>query len=144
MQDFNLFKQKFQVELLLIKEYNYWNLSLRPHQVTFGALIISVKGPFQTHVDLPKGAFQELGDIFCDCESVLKTNSNYSHINFLSLRMVDDFIHFHVFPRYEGVRKFDKVDFLDKGYPGMPDLSCYEDLEYEQLKKVANKLKAII
>lgn len=144
MQDFNLFKQKFLVEELLIKDYKHWHLSLRPDQVTLGALIISVKEPYENHTNLPPNTFQELGNIFSDCERILKALSNYSHINFLSLRMIDNFIHFHVFPRYEGTRNFNKIEFLDNGFPGTPDLSYRTNLGNEQLIKITNQLRTLI
>jgi diadenosine tetraphosphate (Ap4A) HIT family hydrolase len=39
------------------------------------------------------------------------------------LMMVDPHVHFHILPRYAGERRFGAIDFEDKGWPGLPDLS---------------------
>jgi diadenosine tetraphosphate (Ap4A) HIT family hydrolase len=36
--------------------------------------------------------------------------------------MVDPDVHFHVIPRYDGMRTFAGVDYRDAGWPGVPSL----------------------
>lgn len=37
------FKLKFRVEQLTVSDFNYWVVSIRPHQPTLGSLVLSLK-----------------------------------------------------------------------------------------------------
>ena len=40
------------------------------------------------------------------------------------LMMVDPDVHFHVLPRYEKARSFGGVSFVDRAWPGPPDVTA--------------------
>ncbi len=48
------------------------------------------------------------------------------------LMMVDPHVHFHVIPRYEGAREWHGREFVDIGWPKVPDLGHAVALEDEE------------
>jgi diadenosine tetraphosphate (Ap4A) HIT family hydrolase len=46
----------------------------------------------------------------------------YERINYLMLMMVDPHVHYHVIPRYSTSRTFNGVEFVDAGWPALPQL----------------------
>ena len=66
-------------------------------------------------------------------EQGLKAFSACKKINYLMLMMVDKEVHYHVLPRYSETRNFEGVDYLDPGWPAVPDLTSGPVLEGESL-----------
>ena len=122
---------KFGYPETLIHEYDHWVVLLRPAQVTLGSLILAAKSEAIAFGDLPAGAHAELATVTKDIESVLGTEIGYQKINYLMLMMVDPHVHFHVLPRYEGERSYGELAFMDRGWPGQPDLQSAIKLSAE-------------
>ena len=55
-------------------------------------------------------------------ESALAKAFQYDKINYLMLMMVDPDVHFHVLPRYAQPMQFADMEFIDAGWPVMPNL----------------------
>lgn len=107
----------------LINEYNNWVLLLRPQQVTLGSLVLICKNEADEFHKISLEAFAELKRITEDIETRMKDYFSYNKINYLMLMMVDQDVHFHVFPRYAEERNFSHKLFNDTGWPGPPDLT---------------------
>ena len=58
------------------------------------------------------------------------------------LMMVDPHVHFHVIPRYEGAREWGGREFVDVGWPKVPDLGHAVALEGEDLEALTDWLKS--
>ena len=110
--------EKFKVNNLLIKDYKYWVLSLRPIQLTLGSMILTLKRECSGLGDLKSEETMELATIFNEIESNVKQFLRFNKINYLALMMVDDQVHFHVLPRYATEREFCSFKFLDQAWPG--------------------------
>ena len=67
-----------------------------------------------------------LSQAILDIESVVRRQFNNDKINYLMLMMVDQHVHFHVFPRYSGERQFAGRNWLDATWPKPPDLQAGE------------------
>jgi diadenosine tetraphosphate (Ap4A) HIT family hydrolase len=113
---------KFGHPATLIRDYQHWVVLLRPAQVTLGSLVLAAKGDATAFGSLPAGAHAELATITREIEATLLAQTSFDKINYLMLMMVDPKVHFHVFPRYEGVRSIDGIEIEDRGWPGPPDL----------------------
>ena len=117
------FKKKFKIEELLILETEYWIWSLRPHQATLGAGVLSLKRECPTFGELNPVEFSDLNCIIKAIEKTLKYAFDYDIMNYLMLMMVDKQVHYHVIPRYESdVHLFDD-SWSDADWPGIPNLS---------------------
>lgn len=106
----------------LIREYDHWVVLLRPAQPTLGSLVLAAKSDITAFGDLPAGAHAELQQITSAIETALGRFVGFAKINYLMLMMVDPHVHFHVIPRYEGTREWNGREFVDVGWPKLPDL----------------------
>lgn len=125
----------------LIREYEHWVVLLRPAQATLGALILACKGEARAFSDIPAAAFTELGVAVADLERSLTTLFGYQKLNYLMLMMVDPHVHFHVLPRYDGLRNHGGADFTDPGWPGPPNIGHVNDISAGQKADLLQKLK---
>jgi len=105
-----------------LKLFDKWIVLLRPQQVTLGALVIVSREKASAFSQLSVDAFLEFREVVCFVEEKLATAFSYDKINYLMLMMVDPDVHFHVFPRYSSPRHFAEHEFLDRGWPGPPDI----------------------
>ena len=121
--------KKFNYPISLIKEYKYWVILLRPEQVTLGSLVLAYKGEADKLSDIDSKSYVEFGEIIKLIESHLFDLFEYDKINYLALMMVDKNVHFHVIPRYSGLRTFRGVSFIDKGWPKTPDFGYHNDIQ---------------
>lgn len=120
-----------------IAETASWTVQLRPKQPTFGSLVVVCKEPVTAFSALSPQAFAELRDITIGVERLLKATVDYQRLNWLMLMMVDPDVHFHVIPRYEGVRHWDGLTFTDAGWPNPPALTEAVSLDDGRLAQLA-------
>jgi diadenosine tetraphosphate (Ap4A) HIT family hydrolase len=126
----------------LLHEGQHWVVLLRPQQVTLGSLVLAHRGPETAFSEISAAAFAEFGELVGSIERLLKAEVNYEKINYLMLMMVDPHVHFHVIPRYEGVRSWSEIDFPDAGWPGPPALGAYAQLDSNVRKALISRLRA--
>jgi diadenosine tetraphosphate (Ap4A) HIT family hydrolase len=137
--------EKFQYPYSMIKEYKNWILLVRPMQVTLGSLILINRDESKISFgDLNAEDHTELNVITKEIENCLKQFINYEKINYLMLMMSDPEVHFHVIPRYNGMRKFGNQIFEDNSFPTSPDLSKFIKLEIDELISLSKYIKTII
>lgn len=118
----NATMRKFGAPQTIIRQYQYWSVMLRPAQATLGALVLAAHEPVQAFSQLSPASFTELHTITGQIESTLTKAFQYDKINYLMLMMVDPDVHFHVIPRYTQPRQFADIEFIDAGWPAMPNL----------------------
>lgn len=114
------FKAKFKVQELLVLETKSWSWSVRPDQPTIGSSVLSLNRHALHLSDVNQSEMSELAEIIPVIED--KINSTFSHdiMNYLMLMMVDHHVHYHVIPRYDGIREFGGLKWIDKGWPALP------------------------
>jgi len=131
---------KFGYPDSLVRDYDHWVILLRPGQVTLGSLVLAAKSGATAFGSLPQGAYAELARITAEIEATLKAEIDYERINYLMLMMVDPHVHFHVIPRYAGMRTFEEVTMEDAGWPGPPDLKSARELPQSLFERLRNRL----
>lgn len=134
---------KFGYPRSLVAETSCWLVLLRPNQPTLGSLVLVCKEPAQSFSELSIEAFAELKRVTVGVEHSLKVLVDYARINYLMLMMVDRDVHFHVIPRYEGDRMFERERFVDAAWPGPPALSPAIELAPASLEALAARLAAL-
>lgn len=132
--------EKFGYPATLVHEYDHWVVLLRPAQVTLGSLILAAKGDATAYGDLPSEAFAEQGRAVAAIERALTAFCEYEKINYLMLMMVDRNVHFHVIPRYSTPRSRDGQLFVDKGWPGPPQLGEAIALDDAAVRRYASEI----
>jgi len=116
------FRVKFRVDELLVQDSGSWSWSVRPAQPTLGAGVLSLNR-YALHLsDVSPSEMAELADLVRTLERALKSAFDYNIMNYLMLMMVDHQVHYHVIPRYDGVRQFAGLEWVDNGWPALPAL----------------------
>jgi diadenosine tetraphosphate (Ap4A) HIT family hydrolase len=133
--------RKFGYPATLVREYGHWLLLARPAQPTLGSLVLAARSDATAFGDLPAEAHAELKQVTGAIERALTDATGYSRLNYLMLMMVDPHVHFHILPRYEGVREWGGREFVDVGWPKVPDLGHAVALEGAELAALVDWLK---
>lgn len=137
----NVTMEKFGWPATLVKEFGHWAVLARPAQPTLGSLVLAAKSPATAFGELEPEAHAELKLASAAIEAALARAVGYAKLNYLMLMMVDPNVHFHVIPRYEGVREWNGREFVDVGWPKLPDLGHAVALDGEDLAKLVAWLK---
>ncbi len=133
--------RKFGHPATLIAETPRWSVLLRPQQVTLGAVVLVCREPVQAFGAVSGDGFAGLQPVVADIEAMLGAFVAYDKINYLMLMMVDPAVHFHVIPRYAGVRAFEGIDYPDAGWPGPPQLERAVVPDAETLARLVTTLR---
>lgn len=136
----NEFKEKFKVNEYKIHESEYWIWSLRPHQATIGAGILSLRRECLNFSELKPEEFTDLNNIIKIIETTLKKAFDYDVINYLMLMMFDKHVHFHIFPRYEKSVEVMSKTWEDKNWPAIPTL-VGESLQKTEMEEILLLIK---
>lgn len=137
----NATMEKFGFPASLVAEFDHWVVLARPSQPTLGSLVLAAKSDATAFSDLPAEAHAELKQATTAIERALAEAVGYAKLNYLMLMMVDPHVHFHVIPRYEGVREWQGREFVDCGWPKVPDLGHAVALDGQDLAVLVAWLK---
>ena len=138
----NATQKKFGHPGTMIAETDHWSVQLRPAQPTLGSLVLVCTEPVKAFGETSPAAFAELQGVIASVERLLGDFVSYQRINYLMLMMVDPDVHFHVIPRYEGIREFAGLSFADKGWPGPAALSEAISLPEQALNDLTALLRS--
>ena len=138
--------RKFGHPGTLVRDFEHWVVLARPAQPTLGSLVLAAKSEATAFGDLDGAAHAELKSVTATIESALRRAVDYDRLNYLMLMMVDPHVHFHVIPRYDGAREFGasefgRREFVDVGWPKVPDLGHAVALEGDDLTALVTWLK---
>ncbi len=140
--DFNATMRKFGAPQTIIRQYQYWSVMLRPAQATLGALVLAAHEPAEALSKLSPASFTELHTITGQIESALAKAFQNDKINYLMLMMVDPDVHFHVIPRYAQPRQFADREFIDAGWPAMPNLGQINKTDAAINQRIMNYIQS--
>lgn len=137
----NVTMEKFGYPATLVADFEHWVVLARPTQPTLGSLVLAARSDATAFGDLPAEAHAELKQVTVAIEKALGEAVGYARLNYLMLMMVDPNVHFHVIPRYEGSREWRGREFVDCGWPKVPDLGHAVALEGDDLAALVEWLK---
>ncbi|MGJ7493167.1 HIT family protein [Variovorax sp. ZT4R33] len=137
----NATETKFGDPATRLAQTDCWTLLLRPKQPTLGAMVLVCREPVQAFADVSAKAFAEMQGMVRSIEAALREFVGYERINYLMLMMVDPDVHFHVIPRYNGVRSFEGAAFPDAGWPGPPALDAAVSLDAATIASLGTALR---
>lgn len=140
--ELNATMRKFGAPQTIIRSFQYWSVLLRPAQATLGALVLAAHEPAQAFSQLSPASFAELHSVTGQIESALANAFHYDKINYLMLMMVDPDVHFHVIPRYAQPKPFAGMEFIDAGWPAMPNLGQVNTTDAAINQHIMNHLQS--
>lgn len=127
----------------VIAETDQWVVQLRPQQITLGSLVLINRQQVNAFGEVSPEGFAQLQPAVSRIETVLKHFVDYQKINYLMLMMVDNDVHFHVLPRYEGSRTYRGMEFSDAGWPGPPALAQFVTPDGDNAGHLVKKLRKL-
>jgi diadenosine tetraphosphate (Ap4A) HIT family hydrolase len=136
--------EKFGWPASLVHEFEHWLVLVRPAQPTLGSLVLAAKSDATAFGDLTVEAHAELKQASAAIERALARLMSYEKLNYLMLMMVDPHVHFHVIPRYDGIHKWNGREFVDAGWPRLPDLATAVALSAEEIQLLVQDLRKVM
>ena len=114
----------------------HWAVVVRPAQPTLGALVLIAKRDIESFGALNAAEGAALPVMVARIEAALAQLVVPERVNYLMLMMVDRHVHFHVVPRYAGLRNWHDREFVDGGWPGMPALTPAVELTAAEIAQL--------
>lgn len=114
------FRSTFRLDELTLVADEHWVLSVRPAQLTLGAMVVSAAGGQQRFAELGAEQGRGLTEILARAERLALEIYGAVRINVVALMMKDPVVHFHVLPRYDRAVERHGVTWLDGDWPGPP------------------------
>lgn len=118
MSALEAFRAKFQLDDLTLEERDGWVLSLRPGQLTLGAMVLSVASGTQDLAALTPVEGAGLATGLGRAERLAREHLGAVRINALCLMLQDPIVHFHILPRYDAPRTHAGQLWQDPDWPG--------------------------
>jgi diadenosine tetraphosphate (Ap4A) HIT family hydrolase len=114
------FRETFRLDELTVHAEQGWALSVRPGQLTLGAMVVSSEAGHLDFGDLDAETAVGMADAFALAERLAKEVLGAVRVNLVCLMMKDPVVHFHVVPRYDGpVERYGRT-WEDGDWPGPP------------------------
>lgn len=114
------FRSTFRLDDLTLVADQHWVLSVRPAQLTLGAMVVSAAGGEQRFAQLGSEQGRGLTEILGGAERLALEVYGAVRINVVALMMKDPVVHFHVLPRYDRAVERHGVTWGDGDWPGPP------------------------
>ena len=130
------FERKFRQKELLLAEIGAWTLSVRPGQLTLGAMVLASNSGALGMASLSDSELQDMGRGLALAEKLAIKAFGAQRINYLCLMMQDPIVHFHILPRYsKPVERFG-INWRDKDWPEPPHIfpASTEDVILHEIK----------
>ena len=140
--ELNATMRKFGAPETIVHAFQYWSVMLRPAQVTLGALVLAAHEPAKAFSELSPQSFTELHAVTNQLEFALTKAFQYDKLNYLMLMMVDPDVHFHVIPRYAQSQQFAEREFVDAGWPAVPNLSHVNETDEKTNQLIMDQIKS--
>ncbi len=106
----------FDNESLIIKEYDYWKLSVAESQILLGWTHASLKRHIHFFEELKDEELLELRSIVNDIKRALRKTFKPDWFNIMQLGNMTKRLHFQLVPRYKEKRVFAGRVFIDKTF----------------------------
>jgi diadenosine tetraphosphate (Ap4A) HIT family hydrolase len=113
--------EKFSVDENHLAESEYWLVTLRPKQIALGALMLLPRQPIDDFDALRAPEAADLFHVVARCQVVLRRTFAADKFNLIAAMMKDNFVHFHLVPRYSERRELAGTAWIDSDWPGLID-----------------------
>ena len=111
--------KKFRPDELTLFSSPHWHLLLRAKQLTLGSMILLPTEPRDDFECLTAPEAHDLFQTVARAQRVLRETFGPSRFNLIAAMMKDNFVHFHLIPRYDSTRTFGQMEWVDTDWPSM-------------------------
>jgi len=111
------FAGRFSNPELMVKQGKYWSIIFRESTTTLGNCILICNRECSTFSDLKPEEMAEFPVMCAWYESKIKKLYGAVKFNYLAMMMKEEFVHFHVIPRYnEPIDRYG-ITWIDEDWP---------------------------
>ena len=131
------FAGRFSNPNLMIKQGKYWSIIFRESTTTLGNCILICNRECPSFGDLKPEEMAEFPELCKWYEDKIKTLYGAVKFNYIANMMKENFVHFHVLPRYDKKVERYGVIWNDDDYPkrsNMAKLDISEEVKQQILK----------
>ncbi len=134
------FAGRFSKPELMIKQGKFWSIIFREGTTTLGNCIIICNRQCPTFSDLTAEEMAEFPELVRWYETKIKSLYGAVKFNYLAMMMKDEFVHFHMIPRYDKpVERYGLV-WVDSEWPAGTKMTKI-DVSDEVKQQIINDLK---
>ena len=144
MKTIDDFNSKYSIAKYMLYENSHWRIALRQEQKTPFSLILCVKTNIFDLGEMTKDQNEDLLDCYRFLKKLLILDLKAYRINYLCLMMVDDILHYHVFPRFKENVVIDDLELTDKYFPLPVDLVDGYDMIGQDISILHAYLRSLI
>lgn len=119
-ETFAIFADRFRLGALHLADCGDWVLSLRPGQLTLGAMVLSLRTGARDLAAITPDQARDMGRGFALAETLARTRLGAVRVNLLCLMMQDPVVHFHILPRHDRPVTRHGLTWTDADWPGPP------------------------
>ena len=134
------FAGRFSDPKLMIKQGKYWSIIFRESTTTLGNCILICNKECPTFGDLTPEEMAEFPTMCAWYENKIKTLYGAVKFNYPAMMMKEEFVHFHIIPRYNEPKEKYGITWVDKDWPKgtkMDKIEIPDDVK----QKIINDLK---
>lgn len=131
------FAGRFSDPKLMIKSGKYWSIIFREGTTTLGNCILICNRECPTFGDLKPEEMAEFPEMCKWYESKIKKLYGAVKFNYLSMMMKEEFVHFHLIPRYDHEVVKYGMTWKDEEWPKgtkMPKIEIPEEIKQQIIK----------
>ncbi len=111
------FAGRFSDPKLMVKQGKYWSIIFRESTTTLGNCIIILNRECPTFSELKPEEMSEFPTLCAWYEGVIKKLYGAVKFNYLAMMMKEEFVHFHIIPRYDKPIEKYGVTWIDEDWP---------------------------
>lgn len=134
------FAGRFSDPKLMIKQGKYWSIIFRESTTTLGNCILICNRECPTFGDLTAEEAAELPSLCAWYENKIKTLYGAVKFNYLAMMMKEEFVHFHIIPRYNEPKENYGITWVDEDWPKATKMGKIE-ISDDVKQKIINDLK---
>jgi len=109
--------EKFGKPEMVIKEFEYWTVLVRPKQVTLGSAVIVLNEHRLSFGELLPEEGTEIPNVIRWFEDKCEKVFSPEKFNYIAAMMKDNHVHFHAFPRYSKEKDWGNMIWKDSYWP---------------------------
>ena len=111
------FAGRFSDPKLLIKNFKHWSIVYKEQPSTLGQCVFVLNEETKTFSDITQEQMAEFPVVCKWYENKIKKLYGAEKFNYCAIMMKEQFVHFHVYPRYSSPVEVCGFEFKDEGWP---------------------------
>lgn len=128
----------------ILADGSHWRLVLNHNQNLLGKSFLVIRRHVESVPELTTAEWQQLHRQMAGATTALAMAFAPDHFNYAFLQNQDRHVHLHIIPRYAGVRVFEGLEFVDRGYPGHYEVDDVRRVGAEVQARIDERIRSLL